>query len=109
MMSVSLTADEVVILLVRYALEQRSANVDLLLLSRDGATVYNGPLRLTVPYFLSIGVANLGCSEEALRDIVSNSDISTPLLDGQVCICSKLLCIFHDPIASSHLYKIQLP
>lgn len=70
----------------RQAYARTAPNVDILLLSRDGLTVYNGPLRLTVPYFMSIGLGGLGrsCTEDTLLDIVSSPEASTPLLDGQV-------------------------
>lgn len=74
-------------MLCREAFEQRAANVDVLMLSRNGATVYNGPLRLALPYFLSIGVGDVACSVEAFRDILASPDVSTPLLDGQVRTC----------------------
>lgn len=87
----------------RQAYARSAPNVDILLLSRDGHTVYNGPLRLTVPYFLSIGLGGLGrgCTEDALLDIVSSPEASTPLLDGQVRPAPTIpflcvhRCIFH--------------
>jgi len=56
--------------------------------------VYNGPLRLTTPYFLSIGLGSYGggtMSHESLQDIVSSPDASIPFLDGQVCISVQYL------------------
>lgn len=70
--------------------------MDILLLSRDGLTVYNGPLRLTVPYFMSIGLGGLGrCTEDTLLDIVSSPEASTPLLDGQVIACLNTPLVGH--------------
>ena len=73
----------------RQAYEEQPPHIDLLLLGREGRTVYNGPLRLITPYFLSIGLGNYGgdLSRESLQDIASSPDTRIPFLDGQV-ICS---------------------
>lgn len=87
----------------RRAYARCAPNVDILLLSPDGQTVYNGPLRLAVPYFLSVGLGSLGreCSEAALLDIVSSAEASTPLLAGQVRgKVGPLVDLFH-PLSTS--------
>ena len=60
--------------------------MDLLLLGHGGGTVYNGPLRLTTPYFLSIGLGDYGAGTtcESLRRVACSPDASVPFLDGQV-------------------------
>ena len=72
--------------LCRQAYEQLPPHIDVLLLGPEGSLVYSGPLRLTVPYFLSIGVDIYGSSpsQESLQSIVCSPDASTPFLDGQV-------------------------
>ena len=64
--------------------------MDLLLLGHEGGTVYNGPLRLTTPYFLSIGLGDYGAgiTQESLQSIVCSPDASIPFLDGQVLLQS---------------------
>lgn len=59
--------------------------MDLLLLGHEGGTVYNGPLRLTTPYFLSIGLGKYGgnITQESLQEFLSSPDGSIPFLDGQ--------------------------
>ena len=60
--------------------------MDLLLLGQEGGTVYNGPLRLTTPYFLSIGLGDYGAglTQGSLQSIVAAPNASVPFLDGQV-------------------------
>lgn len=60
--------------------------MDLLLLGHEGGAVYCGPLRLTTPYFLSIGLGNYGAgiTQESLQSIACCPDASVPFLDGQV-------------------------
>ena len=62
--------------------------MDLLLLGHEGGTVYSGPLRLTTPYFLSIGLGSYGAglTQESLRGMVCSPDASVPFLDGQVSL-----------------------
>ena len=70
----------------RQAYEQLPPHIDVLLLGPEGSLVYNGPLRLTVPYFLSVSmdIYSGGPSQESLQELVSSPDASTPFLDGQV-------------------------
>ena len=52
--------------------------MDLLLLGQEGGTVYNGPLRLTTPYFLSIGLGDYGdgLTQGSLQSIVAAHNAS---------------------------------
>ena len=81
----------------RRAYEDQPPHVDLLLLGQEGSTVYNGPLRLTTPYFLSIGLGDYGAgiTQQSLRRVVCSPDASVPFLDGQVV---TLICTFRPAL-----------
>jgi hypothetical protein len=70
----------------RQGYDESTATMDLLLLSRDGSTVYNGPLRLIVPYFLSLGIGCVECHDAALRDIVACPEATAHVLEGKVSL-----------------------
>ena len=65
--------------------------MDLVLLAGGGAAVYAGPLRVAMPYFLSLGMsgAQQGCTEAFLLDLVSSPDSGSPALGHLVSLLAR--------------------